>query len=142
MIKLVLDANILVSELLRRRGRELMRNPQLELYLAERTKEEAEYELRQRVRELVERGRLSETAGEEQIEIASAIISTQFRLVAASFYNSWEAEARKRIPRDPNDWQVVATALALSAAIWTQDYDFFGCGCPIWTTETLLLQLS
>lgn len=38
-MKLVLDANILIAELLRRRGRELLRNPQLELYLAEKTRE-------------------------------------------------------------------------------------------------------
>ncbi|NEN88696.1 MAG: DNA-binding protein [Okeania sp. SIO3H1] len=57
-------------------------------------------------------------------------------------YQSFEAEARKRIPRDPNDWETVALALALPAAIWTEDYDFFGCGCPTWTTQTLLLQIN
>ena len=31
---------------------------------------------------------------------------------------------------------------SLPAAIWTEDYDFFGCGCPTWTTQTLLLQLN
>lgn len=59
-----------------------------------------------------------------------------------SFYPPLEAEARKRIPRDPNDWETVALALALPAAIWTEDYDFFGCGCPSWTTQTLLFQLQ
>jgi len=52
-MKLVLDANILIAELLRRRGWELLRNPQLELYLAKKTREETEYELRQRVRKIV-----------------------------------------------------------------------------------------
>ncbi len=142
MIKLVLDANILVAELLRRRGRELLRNPQLELYLAEQIREEAEYELGRRVMEMVNKGRLSEGAGFVQIETALAVIDNQMRLIPPSFYNYLETEARKRIPRDPDDWHTVALALALPAAIWTQDYDFFGCGCPTWTTETLLLQLS
>ncbi len=44
-MKLVLDANILIAELLRKRGRELLKKPQLELYLAEKTREESEYEL-------------------------------------------------------------------------------------------------
>jgi len=102
-MKLVLDANILIAELLRRRGRELLRNPQLELYLAKKTREETEYELRQRVRKIVNQGRLSESAGSEQIEVAVGIISSQIRLMPISFYAPLEAEARKRIPRDPND---------------------------------------
>jgi hypothetical protein len=31
----------------------------------------------------------------------------------------------------------VATALALSAAIWTNDNDFLGTGVATWTTDTL-----
>ncbi|WP_367997203.1 PIN domain-containing protein [Planktothrix pseudagardhii] len=26
--------------------------------------------------------------------------------------------------------------------MWTLDCDFLGCGCPTWTTETLLTQLT
>jgi predicted nucleic acid-binding protein len=77
-----------------------------------------------------------------QIETAIAIINTQITLMPTSFYVPLETEARKRIPRDPNDWEIVALALVLPAAIWTEDYDFFGCGCPTWTAETLMLQLQ
>ena len=35
-----------------------------------------------------------------------------------------------------------ALALALEAAIWTSDNDFFGCGIATWTTDTLLIHLS
>lgn len=141
-MKLVIDANILIAELLRRRGRELLRNPQIELYLAEKTREETEYELRKRVSIIVSQERLSESAGRAQIETGIAIINTQIALMPTSFYAALEAEARKRIPRDPNDWEIVALALALPGAIWTEDYDFLGCGCPTWTTETLMLQLQ
>lgn len=142
MIRLVIDANILVSELLRQRGRNLMKSPELEIYIVARVREEAEYELRGRLMRIVNQGRLSESAAQEQLEVARLVIETKIRLVEASSYSSLEAEARKRIPRDPDDWPTVAAALALPAAIWTQDYDFFGCGCPTWTTETLLLQLT
>ena len=141
-MKLVVDANILIAELLRRRGRELLRNPRLELYLAEKTREETEYELRKRVGIIVSQGRLNESVGRAQIETAIAIINTQIMLMPMSFYAPLEAEARKRIPRELNDWEIVALALVLPAAIWTEDYDFFGCGCPTWTTETLILQLQ
>ncbi|WP_373478514.1 PIN domain-containing protein, partial [Geminocystis sp.] len=32
--------------------------------------------------------------------------------------------------------------LSLSASIWTQDQDFFGCGIAIWTTDTLISYLA
>jgi predicted nucleic acid-binding protein len=57
-------------------------------------------------------------------------------------YGEHEAAARDRIPRDPNDWPTVALALSLGIGIWTNDYDYFGCGIPVWTTQTLLTHLS
>jgi len=48
-----------------------------------------------------------------------------------------EDEARERSLRDPHDWPVVATALALSAAIWTNDNDFLGIGIATRTTDSL-----
>jgi predicted nucleic acid-binding protein len=53
-----------------------------------------------------------------------------------------EAIARRRIPRDPNDWPTVALAIALNAGILTNDCDFLGCGCPTWTVETLRAELA
>ncbi len=140
MMRLVVDANILVAELSRKRGIRLVRLPQLELYLAERIKNEVEYELRKRVGLIIAQGRLSQTAGESQLESSFQLIEAKIRTVPSSFYSSLETEARKRIPRDPNDWETVALSMAMEAAIWTEDRDFFGCGCPTWTTETLLLQ--
>ncbi|MBC8121000.1 MAG: hypothetical protein H7Y22_04070 [Gemmatimonadaceae bacterium] len=29
-----------------------------------------------------------------------------------------------------------------NTAIWTEDRDFFGCGLPVWTTETLAVYLA
>jgi PIN domain len=36
----------------------------------------------------------------------------------------------------------VALAPAPDAGILTNDYDFFGCGCPTWTVETLRAELA
>lgn len=44
-------------------------------------------------------------------------------------YGSFEHAARTRLAsRDPDDWPVLATALALSSPIRTEDEDFFGAG--------------
>ena len=63
-------------------------------------------------------------------------------LIPHEIYVSYEVEAIRRIPRDPDDRFTVALALALDADIWTLDNDFFGCGIATWTTETLLSHLT
>jgi predicted nucleic acid-binding protein len=45
-MRLVVDTNILVGELLRQRGRDLIISERLELFLAQKMKSEVEYELR------------------------------------------------------------------------------------------------
>ena len=41
-------------------------------------------------------------------------------------YRDFEGEARKRLgARDPEDWPILAAALALGCPIWTEDTDFF-----------------
>jgi predicted nucleic acid-binding protein len=45
MMILIIDANILIAELLRQRGRELLRNRQLLIYSADKVIEETNYEI-------------------------------------------------------------------------------------------------
>lgn len=138
---LIVDTNILVGELLRERGQELIQNPALTLYATERILDETQYELRRRMTARVRRGGLTEATAQQILEPAMRLIETSIVVVAQSNYSHLETTARNRIPRDPNDWYTVALALVMNAAIWTQDCDFLGCGCPTWTTETLLIQL-
>lgn len=140
-MRLVVDTNVLVAELLRKRGRNLIESPKLEIYLAEKMRDEVEYELQKRMAIMVRQTRLSEELGQKQLEAGLRLINSKIITVPKAFYSSLETEAKKRIPRDPNDWETVALSLAIGAAIWTEDYDFFGCGCPTWTTQTLLLQV-
>jgi predicted nucleic acid-binding protein len=102
---------------------------------------ETRHELRQRMIAMRNQGKLTEQTERELFELVNRLIENYIEIVEPSSDNSLETEARKRIPRDTDDWPTVAVALVLPAAIWTQDYDFLGCGCPTWTTETLLLQL-
>ncbi len=140
-MKLIVDANILVGELLRLRGQALIANPALELLISEKVAEEADHELQKRIRVMVRQNRFSAERGERLFAVAQSLLEGSIQIMPA-VYGNVEFEARKRIPRDPDDWQTVALALQTNAAIWTQDCDFLGCGCPTWTTETLLLQLQ
>ncbi|MCL1464232.1 PIN domain-containing protein [Argonema galeatum] len=138
---LIVDANILIGELLRQRGQELIQNPALMLHVTERVLDETQYEIERRIPLMVSRGRLTEAEARLLLAQAKHPVETKIEVVSESNYINLETEARNRIPRDPDDWPTVALALAMNAAIWTQDCDFLGCGCPTWTTETLLIQL-
>ena len=54
----------------------------------------------------------------------------------------FESHARERLAdRDPDDWPILASALAIGCPIWTEDTDFFGCGVPTWTTSRVAVFL-
>jgi len=57
-------------------------------------------------------------------------------LIGSEVYGEFEGEARERMgQRDPEDWPVLAAALAIGCPIWTEDTDFFGCGVATWTSS-------
>jgi predicted nucleic acid-binding protein len=59
-------------------------------------------------------------------------------LVSKDVYCDFEGQARKRLSgRDPEDWPILAAALALGCPIWTEDTDFFGCGVATWTSSSI-----
>jgi hypothetical protein len=58
-------------------------------------------------------------------------------------YAALENEARERSLRARSPGLAgVATALALTAGIWTNDNDFLGTGVATWTTDTLQRRLN
>jgi len=120
-VRLVVDANILVAELLRKRGRSLVAQSQLELFIATRTLEEAWYELEKRAEIIVKKADASKKTVERTLDIATRVVSENIYFAKLYEYQTFEEEARRRIPRDPKDWHTVALALSLNADIWTQD---------------------
>ena len=63
--------------------------------------------------------------------------------VPEEVYEGRRAEALARIEsRDPDDWPILASALAIECPIWTEDQDFFGAGVPTWTTDRVELYLA
>ena len=56
---------------------------------------------------------------------------------------SLKAKLRQRLRgRDESDWPILATALGLACAVWTEDADFFGTGVAVWTTNRVEIFLS
>jgi predicted nucleic acid-binding protein len=62
------------------------------------------------------------------------------RPLEAAAYAKLEDAARARLhARAQSDWPIVAAALALDAAIWSNDRDFFGVGIAVWSTKNIAL---
>jgi predicted nucleic acid-binding protein len=74
---------------------------------------------------------------------AFAYLQSLIQPILQDSYGLFEEEARQRLRgRDEEDWPVLATALALSCAIWTEDTDFFGTGIAIWTSDRIEIFLA
>ena len=137
---MVVDASTLVGELLRERGQVLLASPHLDLYVPARIWDEAKHEVSRRLGIRVHRGLPREIAGNVW-DAAVRLKEESVAEVPEELYEGIRDEALSRLPRDPDDWQVVALALFLGFDILTADEDFFGCGVATWTVDTLISQL-
>lgn len=129
---LVLDANILIRAVLGQRVRRILENhaDSISFFVPETAYAEAEEHLAALV---VKRG--GDPSKAVRLLRSMAALGT---VVHRDLYEDFEAEARKRLAaRDPEDWPILAAALALDCPIWTEDTDFFGCGVATWTSASI-----
>jgi predicted nucleic acid-binding protein len=134
---LVLDANILIRAVLGRRVRRILEvhAETISFFLPETAYAEAEEHLAALV---VKRG-----GDPTKALIALKAMAALATIVGNDLYGDFEAEARKRLgARDPEDWPILAAALALRCPIWTEDTDFFGCGVATWTSGSIDIFLA
>jgi predicted nucleic acid-binding protein len=128
---LVLDANILIRAVLGRRVRELLEmyaGRGLRFYAPEAAYADAEKYLPA----LLEKRRRADTDLAATMQDLKSLVEP----VNRDAYEHLEVEARERLRgRDEDDWPILATALSLSCAIWTEDADFFGAGVAQWTSD-------
>lgn len=136
-MRLVVDTSVLIGELLRARGRNRLGDDRLDLFLPEQMWHETQVELPRRIDAFVRRRKLDPEAGRRLTALCLEAVTANTVVLDEAVYAALEVEARARSLRDPNDWPVVASALALRAGVWTNDNDFLGTGVPTWTTETL-----
>lgn len=141
-MQLTIDASTLVAESLRVRGRQLIANPKFDLAIATAAFSEATHEIEKRVGYLERYRQLRFNAANVLRSEVQHLTSRELSLNDEVMYAAYVGEARWRIPRDPDDMPTVVLALALDCGIWTADQDFFGCGSPVWTTESLLAYLE
>ncbi len=129
---LVVDANILVRAVLGKRVREVIETycEKVTFFVPEAAYAEAEEHL---PRLVIQRG------GDPEKALALLRALTHLvELIGSDVYGGFEAEALERLgQRDPEDWPILASALALRCPIWTEDSDFFGCGVATWASNRL-----
>ena len=133
---LVIDANILVRAVLGRRVREIIETyaEQASFFVPEVAYAEAEEHLPALV---VKRGGDPDKALRFLRSLRGLV-----DLIGSEVYSDFESTARERLgDRDPEDWPILAAALAIGCPIWTEDTDFFGCGVPTWTTSRVVVFL-
>ena len=133
---LVIDANILVRAVLGERVRAVIgaHAEDVSFFVPEVAYAEAEEHLATLV---VKRGGNPEKALSLLRSLRSLVV-----LIGSEVYGELETEARERLgARDPEDWPILASALALGCPIWTEDTDFFGCGVATWTSDRVLMFL-
>ena len=134
---LVLDANILIRAVLGQRVRRILETyaDSISFFVPEPAYLEAEEHLPALV---VKHG--DDSAKASVVLRAMAALTT---MVGDDLYGAFETEARKRLSRrDPEDWPILAAALALDCPIWTEDTDFFGSGVATWTSGSIDIFLS
>jgi predicted nucleic acid-binding protein len=128
---IVLDANILIRAILGRRVRQLVETYAargVRFYAPDVAFEDAERYLPV----------LLKKRGKPEDDLATSLeyLRQIIEPVERDLYGLFEIEARERLRgRDESDWPVLATALSLACAIWTEDADFFGTGIAVWTTN-------
>lgn len=135
---IVLDANILIRAVLGRRVRSLLEayaGRGVRFYAPDVAYADAGKYLPSLLRK----------TGRQVSEVPAALqyLKHLVEPVDPESYDIFEDEARRRLQgRDEEDWPVLATALALTCAIWTEDTDFFGIGIAVWTTSRIEIFLE
>jgi predicted nucleic acid-binding protein len=135
---LVLDANILIRAVLGRRVRQLLEtyaNHGIRFYAPDVAYADAEKYLPP----------LLEKRGKSCADLSAALqfLQSLVEQLSQDSYSYFEKEAKQRLQgRDEEDWPVLASALALSCAIWTEDTDFFGTGVAVWTSDRVEIFLK
>jgi len=135
---IVLDANILIRAVLGRRVRQLV-----ETYSAQGVRffapDIAFDDAGKYLPPLLKKRGMSDADVPAVLEYLRQLIEP----VERDLYATFENEARERLRgRDESDWPVLASALGLACAIWTEDADFFGTGIAVWTTNRVEIFLK
>jgi predicted nucleic acid-binding protein len=133
-VRLVADANVLLSAALGGRARAVLEHPQIaEILTAEATLTEVQ----EYAAQLAVKKHLSLDI------VLMAVTTLPINIVQREVYEKTIAEARRRIGRrDPDDVEILALAIHTGLPLWSNDNDFDDAGIEWYTTAELLARLS
>jgi predicted nucleic acid-binding protein len=132
-VKLVADANVLLSAVLGGRALAVLSHPDVQ---AAYTTEATFAEVQEYAAQLATKKRLPVDA------VLLAVATLPITLVDEGKYESQIAAPKRRIGcRDPDDVHVLALALQLDLPVWSNDSDFADAGVAWYTTAQLLARL-
>lgn len=134
---LVLDANILIRAVLGKRVLGILERYEdaVRFYCPDTCYEEA----RKHLPTILQRRGIDAAPALTVLENLKPLVQP----IDHALYQVYATQARARMAeRDPDDWHIVALAMALNLPIWTEDQDFFGTGIATWTTDRVELYLQ
>ena len=109
---IVADASVLVAELMRDRWWTIARDARPELLVTDAQWSETDYEVSRRLAYLLVQRRIAATQHDViRQNIVHMHEQRLIEVIPSDWYDDLEEVARRRIPRDPNDWPTVAAAL-------------------------------
>ena len=137
---LVIDANLLLRAVLGRRVSDLLERFALTAtFLAPDTAfEEAEEHLAA----VLHKRRAPPTALQPALDKLVALRAVVRPMERVEYESMRDAAIARIGQRDPDDWPVLACALTVGCAIWTEDRDFFGTGVATWTSASVEIFLA
>jgi predicted nucleic acid-binding protein len=133
-VKLVADANVLLSAVLGGGAKAVLEHPLVtEVLTAEMTLSEVQ----EYAAQLARKKRLSLDV------VLMAVTALPVTVVERAAYQASIQEAERRIGRrDPDDVELLALALHAKVPVWSNDNDFEGVGVEWFTTAELLARLG
>ncbi len=138
--RLVLDANILMRAVLGRRVRQIIET-HIE-HAAFFAPDVAFADARRHLPDVVRKRGGDDAAVVAALDMLDAV-ARNVEEIETEAYEPHRSAALARIERrDPDDWPILATAMAMDCPIWTEDNDFFGTGVPTWTSDRVELYLK
>jgi predicted nucleic acid-binding protein len=133
-VRLVADANVLLSAILGGAAARVLRHPQVEAVMAAAPALDEVHEYA--IVLARERGLKLET-------LLTAVVTLPVTVVDRDDYAPSLPEAARRMARrDPDDVETLALALHLRLPVWSNDDDFRGMDVPWFTTARLLKALD
>lgn len=133
---IVVDANILIRAVLGTRVRDLiLEHASTVKFFAP---DVAYADARKYLPALLEKRGVKSGAAMKVLDSLETIV----QIVDRDLYVGLQLQALERIAvRDADDWPILACAMSIGCAVWTEDADFFGTGVATWTTDRVQLYL-